>query len=112
LGGLKKLVVGIGVAIVLAYCGLVLAIGVLVRSVWFFLAYLPVVAFVLYFLYVRLWQKKEAQYPMVPPEGKTDIYFPRTDIPRPFHAEFRKMEEMEEKRRKLAKMKKKRHKKR
>ena len=56
------------------------------------------------FLYVRLYQKKEARYPIVPPEGKTDIYFPRTDIPRPVHADFRKMQE---KRQKLAKIKKK-----
>ena len=41
---------------------------------------------------------------MVPPEAKADIYFPRTDIPRPIHEDFRRMEE---KRRRLAKIKKK-----
>jgi len=40
----------------------------------------------------------------VPPEGKTDIYFPRTDIPRPVHADFRRMQE---KKQKLAKIKRK-----
>ncbi|MCK5593144.1 hypothetical protein KAI31_03500 [Candidatus Bathyarchaeota archaeon] len=63
-----------------------------------------VIAFTIYFLYVRLYQKKEAKYPIVPLEGKTDIYFPRTNIPRTVYADFRNMQE---KKQKLEKMKKK-----
>ena len=45
---------------------------------------------------------------MAPPEGKMDIYFPRTNIPRPIHEDFRRMQE---KKRKLDKIKKMRRKK-
>jgi len=54
-------------------------------------------------LYIRSAHKKAMQYPLVPPEGKPDIYLPRTDIPRPVIADFRKLEE---KKRKFARIRK------
>lgn len=105
----KRRVLQIGIAIVIIASGFPLAAAILLQSIWMFLVYLPIAAFILYFLYVRLYQKKETRYPIVPPEGKTDIYFPRTDIPRPIHADFRKTEE---KKRKLAKIERPRRKKR
>ena len=105
----KKLVVIVGIFAVFVVEGLWFLIGFLTRSIWTCMIASGIVAFTIYFLYVRLFQKKEARYPLVPPEGKADIYFPRTNIPRPIHADFRKMQE---KKQKIANMKKKmRHKK-
>lgn len=100
----KNLIVLIGILIIFVVEGLWLLIGLLVQSAWTSVITLGVIAFTIYFLYVRLYQKKEAKYPIVPPEGKTDIYFPRTNIPRPVYADFRNMQE---KKQKLEKMKKK-----
>jgi len=104
----KKRVLQTGITITLITNGIMLASAILVQSIWLYLACLAVTAFTLYFLYVRLHQKKETRYPMAPPEGKMDIYFPRTNIPRPIHEDFRKMQE---KKRKLDKIKKMRGKK-
>jgi hypothetical protein len=41
----------------------------------------------------RVEKKKEPRYPLVPPEGRVDVYLPRTDIPRPVYEDFRKIEE-------------------
>lgn len=41
--------------------------------------------------------KKHPKYPLVPPEGKGDIYLPRSDIPRPIFEDFRKMREKKRK---------------
>jgi len=100
----KKLVVIVGIFAVFVVEGLWFLIGFLTRSIWTCMIASGIVAFTIYFLYVRLFQKKEARYPLVPPEGKADIYFPRTNIPRPVHADFRKIQE---KKQKIAKIKKK-----
>jgi len=104
LGTGRKLGALVGISIIFVVEGLWLFIGFLVQSVWTCVIASGIIAFTIYFLYVRLYQKKEARYPIVPPEGKTDIYFPRTDIPRPVHADFRRMQE---KKQKLAKIKRK-----
>ena len=100
----KKLVVLIGISTIFVVEGLWLLIGILVQSIWACVIASGIIALTIYYFYVRLYQKKEAKYPIVPPEGKTDIYFPRTDIPRPVHADFRRMKE---KKQKLEKIKKK-----
>lgn len=100
----KKVVVLVGISAIFVVEGLWLLVGVLTQSVWTCVITSGIIAFTIYFLYVRLYQKKKARYPIVPPEGKMDIYFPRTNIPRPVHADFRRMQE---KRQKLAKIKKK-----
>ncbi len=43
-----------------------------------------------YLLYSSVYKKIETKYPIIPPEGRTDIYFPRTDIPRPIHEDARR----------------------
>ncbi|MGC8896281.1 MAG: hypothetical protein ACP5LB_05920 [Candidatus Bathyarchaeia archaeon] len=43
-----------------------------------FLAYL-------YFLYRFVYKKEKAKYPLMPPEGRMDAYFPRTNVPRPIY---------------------------
>lgn len=99
----KKLAVLIGISMLFIVEGLWLLIGFITQSVWTCAIASGLMALTIYFLYVRLYQKKEARYPVIPLEGKTDIYFPRTNIPRPVIADFR---EMEKKKKKLAKMKK------
>lgn len=100
----RNLVVLIGISAIFVVEGLLLVSGILVQSIWMCVIAAGTMAFTLYFFYVRLYQKKEARYPMAPLEGKTDIYFPRTNIPRPIHADMRRMQE---KKRRFAKLKKK-----
>jgi len=100
----RNLVVMIGISAIFVVEGLLLVSGILVQSIWMCVIAAGTIAFTLYFFYVRLYQKKEARYPMAPLEGKTDIYFPRTNIPRPIHADMRRMQG---KKRRFAKLKKK-----
>ncbi len=62
-----------------------------------------------YLIYRSVYKGQKPKYPIVPPEGRTDIYLPRTDIPRPIHEDARrypesfgreKMKKWEKKRRK------------
>jgi len=55
----------------------------------------------LYFYYVTHFRKEKLRYPLVPPEGKSDVYFPRTKIPRPIYEDMRRAREQ---RRKFAKL--------
>jgi len=66
------------------------------------------VATLVFWFYSMRQRKRRVQYPIVPPEGKPDIYFPRTKIPRPIHEDFRKMDERKRKLKKLRKMTRKR----
>jgi hypothetical protein len=43
-----------------------------------------------YLAYRSVYKGAKPKYPMVPPEGKTDAYFPRTDIPRPVYEDARR----------------------
>jgi hypothetical protein len=43
-----------------------------------------------YLLHRFVYKRAKPKYPIVPPEGRTDIYFPRTDIPRPIHEDVRR----------------------
>lgn len=84
--------------------GLALVSAVLLRSFWGVIICLGGIPFGIYSLYVRSRaRKRRLRYPLVPPEGKPDIYVPRTDIPRPVIEDFRKIEE---KRRKFARIRK------
>ena len=98
----------VGVATVVAAAGLALAVAVLLQSALLFLICLTIAVSTAYFLFIRLYQKRRTQYPIVPPEGKMDIYFPRTNIPRPIHEDLRKTQK---KRRQLTKIEKLRRKK-
>ena len=59
------------------------------------------VEFLMYFCHVRCSKKERVRYPLVPPEGRGDVYFPRSKIPRPIHEDMRRVEEQ---RRKFAKL--------
>lgn len=67
------------------------------------LSALASIPFDMHLFYLLLIVRRKPQYPLVPPEGKWDMYLPRTGIPRPVIADFR---EIEEKKRKFAKIKK------
>jgi len=56
-------------------------------------------------LYRHVYKGKKPKYPLVPPEGRTDIYFPRTDIPRPIYEDVRRYPEYFESKRKKRKKK-------
>jgi hypothetical protein len=83
--------------------GLALASVVLLQNFWAVLAVLGVLALDFYLCYLVFAHKRKLQYPLVPPEGKQDMYLPRTNIPRPVIEDFR---EIEEKKRKFARLNK------
>ena len=93
------------IILVFAANGLALAGLVILQSLWGVIITLGGIAFGIcsLFLYVRSARKRKVRYPLVPPEGKPDMYVPRTNIPRPIIADFRKIEE---KKRKFAKIRK------
>jgi len=91
-------------AINLIAFGLALAIAMLLQSLWGVVIVLGCMAFGLYAFYISRHQKRQPRYPLVPPEGKGDIYLPRTDIPRPIYDDFRRMREKKRKFEKIRKM--------
>jgi hypothetical protein len=38
-----------------------------------------------YLIYTATYLRLKRKYPLAPPEGRPDIYFPRTNIPRPVY---------------------------
>ena len=57
------------------------------------------VCFILYgyFVYHFVYKGSKPKYPMVPPEGRPDIYYPRTNIPRPIYEDIQRYPEFFEK---------------
>jgi len=49
--------------------------------------------FYCYGLYHFVWKRAKPKYPMVPPEGRMDVYFPRTNIPRPIYEDVQRYPE-------------------
>jgi len=80
-------------AVTIAADALALAIAILVQKLLGIIIVLGTVSFSLYWLYITLHKKRRPRYPMVPPEGKGDVYLPRTNIPRPVYADLRRMQE-------------------
>lgn len=78
----------------------------LLRNAWAFIIGGGLLTIDAYLFYMRR-QRKEPRYPLVPPDGKSDIYFPRTNIPRPIHEDARKIREKKKKLEKLEKMRRK-----
>ena len=100
----KRRVLHIGIALALVADGFALASAILVHNIWLVAICLGGIAIGLYGLYVIFYQKKEPRYPLVPPEGKGDIYLPRTNIPRPIHEDFRRMKDKKRRFEKIKKM--------
>ncbi len=61
-----------------------------VYGVYFSLSYFVPFLIYCYIIHRSVYKGDEPRYPMVPPEGRTDIYFPRTDIPRPIFEDARR----------------------
>jgi len=51
-----------------------LCIGIFVQSIWAILVLGSWLIILCYMAYLRLVKKREPRYPLVPPEGKPDIY--------------------------------------
>lgn len=84
---------------------LLLGVFIIWRDFWAAAVMLGVIVTSLVFWYYSLRQRRRrVQYPIVPPEGKPDVYFPRTKIPRPIHEDFRKMDERKRRLKKLRRM--------
>jgi Ca2+/Na+ antiporter len=66
-----------------------------IRVQMFLYAILFFLGFLAYciFLYRFVYKKVKPKYPLVPPEGRMDIYFPRTDIPRPLYEDMQRYPE-------------------
>jgi hypothetical protein len=43
-----------------------------------------------YLVYTSTYLRLKRKYPMAPPEGRPDIYFPRTNIPRPIYEDLQR----------------------
>jgi len=46
-----------------------------------------------FLLYKHVYKGEKPKYPLVPPKGRADVYFPRTDIPRPIYEDVRRYPE-------------------
>ncbi len=44
--------------------------------------------FASYFLYLKYVKKVKPKYPLSPPSPEQDVYFPRTNIPRPIYKDY------------------------
>lgn len=104
MSGGKKRIVQIGTVFIMIANGLAIASAIILRDMWFVVLVLGIVAFDVYLYYFMKCRKKEPRYPLVPPEGKQDIYLPRTNIPRPIHADYRRMQEKKRKFEKIRKL--------
>ena len=78
--------------LLLAICGVPLATAALFHNIPVIAVCLGIVALYVYWFYVRYYKKRKPRYPLVPPEGKADIYS-RANIPRPIYEDFRRMQE-------------------
>lgn len=76
--------------------GLVLASLLIVRNLLGAALIIGAVVFDLA-IYYQIIRKRRIKYPLVPPEGKSDMYFPFTRVPRPVIAEAREAEEKKKK---------------
>lgn len=84
---------------------LLLGISIVWQNFWMAAIILGMYLFSLSFwFYSKRQRKRRVHYPLVPPEGKADVYFPRTKIPRPIHEDFCKIDERKRKLKKLKKM--------
>jgi hypothetical protein len=52
-----------------------------------------------YLLYHFVYKREKPRYPMVPPQGQMDIYYPRTNIPRPIYEDLQRYPEFFRKKR-------------
>lgn len=100
----EKRTLKIWFVIILLGGSLGLATAIFLQYFWAIIVVSAVIAFDLYWFYVRYHKKTKPRYPLVPPERAVDAYFPRTDIPRPIYADAIKMREKQKTFAKIKKM--------
>jgi hypothetical protein len=84
-----------------------------IYTVWYILMYAGAFFIYFYMLHRHVYRRLHPQYPLVPPEGRMDIYFPTTKIPRPVYEDERRYPEFFRRKKKrgvLAKKIRKKHK--
>ncbi len=96
----RKKAVWVTTLLVVGINGLALTSLLIVRNLFGAAVIIGIVVFDLT-VYYQVVRKRRLRYPLVPPEGKPDIYFPFTRVPRPVIVEAR---EAEAKKKKLAKI--------
>jgi hypothetical protein len=104
----RKRVLTVWFVLILLVCVFGLASAILLLNVWMIAAISAVMGIDFYWFYLRYYRHRNPRYPLVPPEGKGDVYLPRTNIPRPIYEDFRLMKEKQRKFDKLRKMLRKR----
>jgi len=101
----RKLALQVGTACVCVVNGFTIGTWVVFQNIlltmYLFLASMP---FDMFLFYVLLIVRRKPQYPLALPEGKGDMYLPRTNIPRPLFEDFRKMKERKRKFAKIDRM--------
>lgn len=107
----KKRVWKVGLALTLVATGLAFASMLILQDILGILIIVGVLSVDLYWFFAVYRRRKKPRYPLVPPEGKGDVYLPRTDIPRPIHEDFRLMEEKKKRFAKIDRWRRKRSKK-
>jgi len=84
--------------LILLFLGSLLFVPFIVLSAMFYL-FVYVFAFgfgfivYCFLLYKHVYKGEKPKYPLVPPKGRTDVYFPRADIPRQIYEDVRRYPE-------------------
>ena len=91
----ERLALKASLAFILFLGGIVLAVGALTQSIPEALLGSGLMLIGLYWFYVRYYRQRKPRHPFGPPDGKPDIYFPRSNIPRPLYEDMRRMKEKE-----------------
>jgi len=100
----RKTTLYIAIVIVILVYTLALAGAIVIQNFWMLAVTTGLAIFSLYVISNQIKNRRKVRYPLVPPEGKSDMYVPRTNIPRPVIEDFRKVEEKKKKFAKLRRM--------
>jgi len=79
----------LGICIYLPFLFLSIIVEMLLAVLLFFGCFL----IYCYSIYRSVYKRVEPKYPAVPPEGRMDIYSPRTNIPRPIYEDMQRYPE-------------------
>jgi hypothetical protein len=104
----EKRILKVWFALILIISVFGLASAILVQNIWMVVVVFVVMGVDVYWFYLRYYRHRRPRYPLVPPEGKGDVYLPRTNVPRPIYEDYRRMKEKKRKFDKLRKMMRKR----
>lgn len=106
----RKLALQVGAASVCVVNAFAVGSWVALQNIFLtMLLFLASMPFDMYLFYLVLVVRRKPQYPLAPPEGRGDMYLPRTNIPRPLYEDFRKMKERKRKFAKIDRMVRKRN---